>query len=45
MMVLGGITVVCLVLSCVIWHLRLTRMEKKAQQGTVEMEENTPVQA
>ena len=45
MLVLGGITVVCLVLSCIIWRLRLTRIEKKTQQGTVEMEENTPIQA
>lgn len=45
MVVLCGIIVVCLVLSCIFWHLRLERMEKKAQPMTAEPEENAPVQA
>lgn len=45
MMVLCGIILVCLVLSCVFWHLRLEQMEKKAQPMAAESEENVPVQA
>ena len=29
LLLLGGIIVVCLTLSCVIWQLRLNRIEKK----------------
>ena len=45
MMVLCGISGVCLLLSCVIWHLRLARIEKKAQLIAEHLEENAPVQA
>lgn len=45
MVILGGISGVCLLLSCVIWHLRLARIEKKAQLIAEHLEENAPVQA
>lgn len=37
MMILGVCSVSCLVLSCIIWHLRLNRIEKK--QAPMQLEE------
>ena len=44
-LLLGGIIVVCLTLSCVIWQLRLNRIEKKKQGTVAEKEEPVSLQA
>ena len=45
LLLLGGIIVVCLTLSCVIWQLRLNRIEKKKQGIVAEKEEPVSLQA
>ena len=45
LLLLGGIIVVCLTLSCVIWQLRLNRIEKKKQGTVAEKEEPVSLQA
>ncbi len=45
LLLLGGIIVVCLTLSCVIWQLRLNRIEKKKQGTVTEKEEPVSLQA
>ena len=45
LLLLGGIIVVCLTLSCIIWQLRLNRIEKKKQGTVAEKEEPVSLQA
>lgn len=45
MWILGGISAGCLLLSCIIWQIRLTRAGRKKQTKTVQMTESASVQA
>lgn len=45
MWILGGIIVGCLLLSCIIWQIRLTRRNRREQAKKMSIEESTSIQA
>lgn len=45
MWILGGISAGCLLLSCIIWQVRLTRAGRKSKAQTVQVAESASVQA